>query len=248
MSKQVKSILPLLAAASALVVAVCGLISIASRAPLLVESEEARQAAGTILARLQAMEPASLEDGTFRRALAAAGEAPGVAYTWLFAADGRVLQGNLAASPGSTAAGMATAETQRLLAMVPAGALDGEQRLLLLAASAMQAEGEHNDVYRHQVRELRAADGTLTGLVGLTYDANPGVGAPAAAYVLSLLAGLLALAVYWLCLPLWVWLDARERGERAWAWAVFVLLGNLVALLAYILARVPRSAPAGVAG
>jgi hypothetical protein len=63
-----------------------------------------------------------------------------------------------------------------------------------------------------------------------------------------LLAGLLALAVYWLCLPLWVWLDARERGERAWAWAVFVLLGNPVALPAYILARVPRSAPAGVAG
>jgi hypothetical protein len=39
----------------------------------------------------------------------------------------------------------------------------------------------------------------------------------------------------------WVWLDARARGERAWVWAVFVLLGNLVALITYILARRPGS-------
>jgi hypothetical protein len=41
-----------------------------------------------------------------------------------------------------------------------------------------------------------------------------------------------------------VWLDARARGERAWVWAVFVLLGNLVALITYILARRPRPRPA----
>jgi len=246
-NRKVKRILPFVAVASALVMLVCGLVSTVTRAPLLVESDEARQAADAILGRLQALEPASLEDYAFRQALAEAGEEPIAAYTWLFAADGRVLRGNLAVSPGSTAEGMATAETRRLLASLAPGAMDEEQRLLLLAASAMQAEGEHNDVYRHQVRELRGPDGTLTGLVGLTYEANPGVGAPSAVFIVSMLVGFTALALYWLSLPLWVWLDARERGERAWAWAVFVLIGNLVALLAYILVRVPRHAPAGAA-
>lgn len=245
MSKRVKRALPFVAVASALLVLVCILGSTAARAPLLEESGEVHQAAEAILERLQALEPSSVEDGAFRQALAAAGEVPGVAYTWLFAPGGRVLLGNLAVSQGSTAEGMATQETRRLLAAVAPDALDEEQRLLLLAASAMQAEGEHNDVFRHQVRQLRAADGTLIGLVGLTYDANPGAGAPPPVLILSVLGGLASMAVYWLSLPLWVWLDARERGERAWAWAVFVLLGNLVALLAYILAHGPRSASTG---
>jgi hypothetical protein len=61
--------------------------------------------------------------------------------------------------------------------------------------------------------------------------------------VVSLLVVLLGLLMYWLSLPLWVFLDARQRGERALAWAGFVLIGNLVALLTYILARRP-AAPA----
>ena len=247
MNKQSKRYLPFVAAACALVVLVCGLVSTDARAPLLMESVESHQAAEAILGRLQALEPASLEDQAFHQALAEAAEAPNVVYTWVFAPDGRVLQGNLAVSPATTAAGMATEETQRLLASLAPGALDEEQRLLLLAASAMQAEGEHNDVFRHQVAELRGPDGTLTGLVGLTYDANPAAGGVSPVYILSVLAGIAALALYWLSLPLWVWLAARVGGERAWVWAVFVLLGNLVALLAYILVRAPRPAPAGAA-
>jgi hypothetical protein len=46
----------------------------------------------------------------------------------------------------------------------------------------------------------------------------------------------LAAPIYWLALPLWVFLDARDRRERALAWGIFVLIGNLVALLAYLLA------------
>ena len=46
--------------------------------------------------------------------------------------------------------------------------------------------------------------------------------------------------MYWLSLPLWVLLDARERWDYAMVWAIFVLIGNLVALIAYLLARSPR--------
>jgi len=50
---------------------------------------------------------------------------------------------------------------------------------------------------------------------------------------------------YWLALPLWTWLDARQRGDRAWTWSIFVLLGNVMALLAYLLVRDPGRPQAG---
>jgi hypothetical protein len=105
----------------------------------------------------------------------------------------------------------------------------------------MQAEGEHNDVWRHLLREIRGPDDEPVGWIGITFDVSPLVSAPGAAYIAFILVLLLALGAYWLSLPVWVWLDARSRGERAWVWGVFVLLGNLVALLAYILARRPST-------
>ena len=45
--------------------------------------------------------------------------------------------------------------------------------------------------------------------------------------------------LYWLSLPLWVFLDARKYGKHAWLWAIYVSFGNLVALVAYILTRPP---------
>jgi hypothetical protein len=53
----------------------------------------------------------------------------------------------------------------------------------------------------------------------------------------AVLAVPLGLGVFWLSLPAWVWLDARRRGERAFVWALFVLTGNVVALMAYLLTR-----------
>ena len=58
-------------------------------------------------------------------------------------------------------------------------------------------------------------------------------------YATALFLVPIGLMVYWLVLPWWVFLDAKARGERAWVWAMFVLLGNLVALFAYLLARHP---------
>jgi len=57
--------------------------------------------------------------------------------------------------------------------------------------------------------------------------------------VVSLIILYLSLTAYWLSLPVWVFLDAQTRRERAWIWAMFVLLGNLVALIAYLLTRLP---------
>ena len=240
--------LPIVAIVGAVVAVLCLGVQSASRRSVLVDTGETRsvvEASG--LAPLLALHPSSIDDPAFRAAVAHLQEMPYIAYVWLFAPDGTIIQGNLAVSKGGTAQGMATDETRRVLEALPDGMLSADQRLAFLAASAMQSEGEHNDVFRHLLREIRGPDGQLVGLVGLTYAVNPGIGAPPDVLsVLSLVGLLLGMGVYWLALPAWVWLDARTRGERAWVWAVFVLLGNLVALIAYILARAPRSpAPAG---
>ena len=51
---------------------------------------------------------------------------------------------------------------------------------------------------------------------------------------LAILAGLIA---FWISIPSWMLLDARQRGERAAAWGLFGLLGNLIALVVYLLVR-----------
>jgi hypothetical protein len=132
-------------------------------------------------------------------------------------------------------------ESLRMLAALPSNTISAEQRTALLAASVMQAEGEHDDVYRHLLREVRGPGGDLVAFIGVTYDVNLAIGAPpSAAWVLLLAGWLLGMGAYWLSLPAGVWLDVRARGERAWVWGVFVLLGNLVALITYILARRPH--------
>jgi len=91
------------------------------------------------------------------------------------------------------------------------------------------------------VRSVRSADGSLAGLIGVAYDASPGLAAPFLVWAIAVLSIPIGLIAYWIGLPLWVYLDARERGERAWAWALFCFAGNLGGLFAYLLARSPRA-------
>ena len=51
---------------------------------------------------------------------------------------------------------------------------------------------------------------------------------------LAILGGLIA---FWIAIPAWMLLDARRRGERAAAWGLFGLLGNVMALVVYLLVR-----------
>lgn len=240
---KVKSLLPWIAVLSALAAVILILLGIIpQRRQMLTDSGASRPIAEAAVEQITSLLPASLDDTHFRRSLEAL---PGKAYissVWLFTADGRIVSsvGMMVPREG-TAAEHATAETRRLLETLPQDALTGEQRTLLLVASAIQSEGEHNDVLRHLVREIRSPDGILLGWVGVAYDISPAIGVPDTVWIASLLAWLFFVGVYWLSLPLWVWLDARQRNERAGVWAMFVLIGNLVALMAYVLTR-PKSA------
>jgi hypothetical protein len=241
MTGKVKSLLPWIAVLSALAAAILILIGIPQRQQMLIDSGVTRPAAEAAVEQIIALPPDSLDDANFRRSLEAL---PGKAYiasVWLFASDGRIVSSAGMMMPREgTAAEHATIETRRLLETLPQNALTGEQRTMLLVASAIQSEGEHNDVLRHLVREIRSPDGILQGWIGVAYDVSPAIGVPDTVWIASLLAWLFFVGVYWLSLPLWVWLDARQRGERAGVWAMFVLIGNLVALMAYVLTR-PKS-------
>ena len=46
-----------------------------------------------------------------------------------------------------------------------------------------------------------------------------------------------SLSLFWLSIPLWMVLDAQKRRERAAAWGLFGLLGNVIALVVYLLVR-----------
>lgn len=206
------------------------------------ETPETRAAAEAVVDRLAGMQPAAPDEARFVTALERSLRAPYVVGAWCFAADGRLTwaQGSTAASTpvGRRAEELATPEARRLAGTMGNEWQGGEQRVALLAASAIAAEGEHNDVYRHMLRSLHGPDGRLTGFVGVAYLASPSR-APSLFYVVSLALLLAGLAVYWLALPAWVLLDARPRGERALVWASFAAVGNLVALAAYLLTRRP---------
>ena len=46
-----------------------------------------------------------------------------------------------------------------------------------------------------------------------------------------------SLILFWLSIPAWMVLDAQKRRERAAVWGLFGLLGNMIALVVYLLVR-----------
>lgn len=241
MVNKIKRFLPWVAVVSALLV-LAGLVLVSNlRQVSLVDSGETQAVVDQAFAQLQESHPSSIDNPAFLSAVKTFQKGSYVVYVWLIAPNGDIVYVTSPASTSETIQQEATAETRRILASIPSGQLSADQELMLLTASAIQAEGEHNDVFGHIVRIIQAPDGKMAGLIGVAYDISPSIGGPGALYIASLLVLLVALGIYWLSLPLWVFMDARPRGEKAWEWAMFVLIGNLVALIAYILVRAPRA-------
>ena len=242
MSRRLKSILPIIAVIGAVVALVCLSARSLQRRAAVTGVDESRIGAEQALARIEATHPASLDDATFQEALAQARDTPCIAVVWLFTPDGQILEGSRG-SVHSVVEASAEGELRQVLAALPEGTLSIEQLTALQAVSAMRARERHDDTYRQLLREVRGPEDELVALVGVSYVVSPAAHTPAPAPTLSVACGFLGLAAYWISLPLWVWLDARDRDERAWVWAVFVLLGNLMGVITYILARRPTPPP-----
>lgn len=51
------------------------------------------------------------------------------------------------------------------------------------------------------------------------------------------IAALASFILFWLSIPAWIALDAQKRREKAAVWGIFGLLGNMIALVVYLLVR-----------
>jgi RNA polymerase subunit RPABC4/transcription elongation factor Spt4 len=47
----------------------------------------------------------------------------------------------------------------------------------------------------------------------------------------------MSLIAYWMLLPAWVYADAKQRRERAWAWGLMTLFTNVMGLISYLIIR-----------
>lgn len=248
MSHKIKTALPWVALAAVLLAAVLLALSNNARAQSLVESGETRAAAEQVLGDLGKYTPTSLDDPAFRSAVEQAAKARYISALWLFTGDGQIVYAHGTPRTQGAAADLAALPVKQALASLPDGAVTPEQQMALLVSSAIQAEGEHSDVFRYRVQPIQSPAGGRTGYLALAYEVSPAIGsAPSMGYRVSLLALLAAFGIYWLSLVAWVYLDAASRGERAGVWAVFILIGNLVALIAYLLARRPPDRPSAQA-
>lgn len=150
---------------------------------------------------------------------------------------------------------------------VPVEVLPPIQRLSVIMAFAIRAAFDLSyDYYGHQIEgivesssliemhvtgsmlsegrcvALQPIPGGLIAAVGYTEiwpPYKPGIMTTGIAFwrtVDGIVFGI-GLAIYWFSLPLWVVTDARRRQEKAVAWGLFTLLGNVVALVLYLLVR-----------
>lgn len=155
---------------------------------------------------------------------------------WIVDTSGRFVyaKGLMSASTSLNSSVFDEADFQsRGLISAVEGNLDKYQKTMLYIAAAIRREGEHNDIYGHIVMPLKSISMGITGFVGVAYE----LGEPRQASVRIVIGILLAVffLIYWLSLPLWVYYDSRERKSSGMLWTLFVFLGNLPALVAYLI-------------
>lgn len=227
-----------------LVMAIAGIIiataSIAlltqQRSKILVDTGETRASVASSLDRLLLPAAELTQDQRLLTAAKKLNEESYVASVWLVDKKGKIFFHERGPGKrGDNVKDFAQGDMAKVLEALEPGTLSESQKLQLLTVGAIRSEGEHNDVFRHLVRPVSDKNGNLVALVALAYDVSPDVGSADASLLILTLIPLVGFIVYWLGLPLWVYLDARARGETAALWAVFVLLTNLVGLLAYLI-------------
>jgi hypothetical protein len=113
---------------------------------------------------------------------------------------------------------------------------DSVQKGVMFMAARIRCEGEHNDILGHLVMPLKTSSNVLVGYVGVAYlldDSKP----PIENYNVIIIALIFCFFSYWLLIPLWVYFDCREKNNKYILWTIFVLFGNIPALIAYLISN-----------
>lgn len=240
MSKKLKPVIPLVMIVSALI-AIMALLVVNGRVQEFHNGNSEKTRAAVESAILPELEKRyqGLDDATLMASIEKVASVQYVSAVWLFTADGRPLSGKGCIKSSAVTNTRGGSEVKSVLAGLPDNLLKSDQKGAILALAALRAEGEHNDIFRHMVRPLISTSGSTIGWLAIAYNVSTTLDAsPALSYKLMVLAIPLSVLIYKLSLLLWIFWDAKEHGERAWIWMSFALLGDLVALIAYLL--VPR--------
>lgn len=189
---------------------------------------------------LEQVVPKTVESASSQHLISAARDLKNeryIASVWIVNEKGKIIyKWRGPGRRGQNVRTLARGDMNRVLQTLQPHTISTSQQLELLTAAAIRSEGEHNDVFRHLVRPVPNNKGENIAFIALAYDVSPKVGNPGFLNIALTLVVMLGFAVYWLGLSLWVYLDARARGEVAALWGLLVLLTNLVGLLAYLIA------------
>jgi len=157
---------------------------------------------------------------------------------WLVTDKGEIIyaKGIMAASTplNSNIYSLVDAQNRGLIDAVACN-IDSVQKGIMYVAASIRREGDHNDIYGHLVMPLKTNSNVLVGYVGVAYlldDSKPTI----QNYVIST-ALIICFFLYWLSLPIWVYFDCREKGNNNILWTIFVLFGNIPALIAYLISN-----------
>ena len=231
-----KRILPWISLISFLFLVICSILVYQMRSAMLTTDGKAKERVLNEIDAVLNYYPSAINDKAFMQDVKTLVDQPYIASVWLFDNNGEAL-----INVGSTALTgsfyeLASEDIKDMINSLPNDSLTDEQVKMVLVVSAIRREGEHNDIYDHLVQTISDQNGSSIGFLGIAYEVNSEISTPVL-WKISLLLGAFLLILYWISLPLWVYLDAKDRNEPALIWAMFVVLGNLVALMAYLMVR-----------
>jgi len=204
------------------------------------ENKENRLTSQKLLYDFQNTEISEILANSFKFRLDSLLKNPVISTVWLISNDGIIIhtKGFLSASTpiNKNVRELATPETKEILSSIKDN-LTKEQSLLILSGSAIQREGEHNDIVDFYLVPIKNTKNDLIAFIGVSYNIETNINQKK---VTTLLIGFLFLfcfSIYWISLPVWVYLDSRKNDEKYVLWTLFVFIGNLPAYIAYLIIR-----------
>jgi hypothetical protein len=236
MKKNWFRILPWMALSSGiLLIVLLGLATVLKKSKNL-ESAVNKEIALDKLKQIKVESTADLTSTTFFNYFEKTLNCPAITTKWLASDKGEITYAKGVMAAGTTLKSsiysIEDAQSRGLIDAVE-GNFDTIQKGILFMAAKIRSEGEHNDIYGHLVMPLRTSSDVVVGYAGVAYSLDDSK--PALQNYIIDVALIICFLIYWLSLPLWVYLDCRDKNNKYILWSIFVLAGNIPAFIAYLI-------------